>query len=204
MVLRDFKNFLYYLIIDKSDVPVNVFRHELDMAYSDPNACKIHGYKLEWRTCLECDIIKLEAQHSLAGWVDPDPYYETRQRENQRRLSPRVTSTRDFSANNSYDSGASDDRDDYPERIALTSRNDRFSDEETTEEPHRRRSHLQKKSRSEPRSEPRTDAGDNWEDDMERLPLSNGFPQMYPHETPRRHGGRKRRGAMGRHVSFAE
>ncbi|KAI9645946.1 hypothetical protein NHQ30_005383 [Ciborinia camelliae] len=188
-------------------------------AFKDPNACPIHGYNLEWRTCLNCDIIKLNTQGSV-NFADlgdtfnqaPNPQYTTqwpqtarpteRQFQEQQRSAPQVISTTYFSAGNPYNFNTFEGRDDdYPERFALTASDNTnpedlaLSDEEKAAKPRRRRTRLQKKAKNKSRAE----EADDGDDDMEHLALSDEeLPQEY------RGGTSKKGGARGRHVKFSE
>ncbi|KAJ8065454.1 hypothetical protein OCU04_006139 [Sclerotinia nivalis] len=206
--ILDFKDFLSSLI-DKFKAPVDTYNRDDDIAYNDPNACPLHGYFLEWRTCLHCDIIVLNGRNSVASFVDlgPEvsgafhPNYANKGLKNRPTLQqspkPRVISNAYASADNPYHPTTSDGRNDYSDRFVSTPNDDTFSDEETTAEPRWRRNRLQKKARN----KSRTKTGDD-EDDMEYLSLSNEMPSDYRYTTFRRVANEKRR-PSGRHVSFA-
>ncbi|ESZ98056.1 hypothetical protein SBOR_1587 [Sclerotinia borealis F-4128] len=161
-------------------------------SYNDPNACPKHGLDLEWRTCLTCDIIKLNAQGSLNfvglsgefGRTSSSQYTtqssqtarpaaERRAQHERQRFEPQVISTTYSSVDDPYDFNTFDGRDDHPDQIALTPSDDKFpedlalSDEDTAQKPHRRRNRLQKRAKN----KSRTEAED--EDDMEHLALSD-------------------------------
>ncbi|KAF7879379.1 hypothetical protein EAF04_000575 [Stromatinia cepivora] len=213
--ILDFKDFLSS-ILDKFKAPVDTYSRDDDIAYNDPNACPLHGYFLEWRTCLHCDIIVLNGRNSVASFVDlgPEvsgafhPNYANKGLKNrpilrgetehdQQRPKPRVISNAYVSTDNPYHPTTFDGRNDYSERFVLIPNDDKFSDEETIAEPRRRRNRLQKKARD----NSRTEIGDD-EDDREHLSLPDEMPPDYRYETFRRVTNEKR-GAGGRHVSFA-
>jgi len=137
------------------------------MAYNDPMACPYHSYNLEWRTCLNCDIIKLTAQGSSNFVPSPNDIFSqiaahpSNAREaaahhiqytaQPQRHTPQATSTTYFSANHPYNFNTSNGRGDYPERLALTPTDLKspedlaLSEEEKVQKPRRSRNRLQKK-----------------------------------------------------------
>ncbi|KAB8296859.1 hypothetical protein EYC80_002270 [Monilinia laxa] len=170
-----------------------------DLAYNDPNACSIHGYNLEWRTCMTCDIIKLTAQNSAVDFTGISGGFgqslnpqsatqrsqtgrsiaERRMQHDQQRPRPEVISTTYFSVDNPYDFNTGDGLGDHPENLALTPSDDKYpedlalSDEEEVKRPQRRRNRLQKRSKDKSGAEVEDDDDDDDDDDMEHLALSD-------------------------------
>ncbi|CAD6442872.1 2a480447-5c09-45e6-bfe8-d7c11bbb05d4 [Sclerotinia trifoliorum] len=211
----DFKAFLSSLI-DKFKGPVDTYSREDEIAYNDPNACALHGYFLEWRTCIHCDIIVQNGRNSVASFVDlgPEvsgafhpnyankglknrPTLQQKTEPDQHRPKAPVISNAYASEDDSYDSTTSDGRNDHSERSVLIQNDDTFSDEESMAELRWRRNRLQKKASN----KTRTRIGD-YEDDMEHLSLPNELPSTYRYEKLRR-AANVNRCANGRHVSFA-
>jgi hypothetical protein len=183
-------------------------------------ACPFHGYNLEWRTCLSCDIIKLTAQGSpnfiadLSGAFDQTDTHssnaqtaehQTRYTAQPERPTPQVISTTYFSANHPYNFNTSNGRGGYPERFPLSPVDEKFADDfalsdgEKAENPRRRRSRLQRKSQSTSRIEANDD-----EEDMERIVVSDEEElQEFQYGTSLA-PVLKKPGAKGRHVKFSK
>ncbi|KAG4030498.1 hypothetical protein MFRU_012g02310 [Monilinia fructicola] len=202
-----------------------------DLAYNDPNACPVHGYNLEWRTCMTCDIIKLTAQNAAVDFAgirsgfgqSPNPQSATQwsqtagpiaERQMQydgQRPRPEVISTTYFSVDNPYNYNTGGGLGDRPDGPALTQSDDKYpedlalSDEEIVKKPHRRRNRLQKRSKDNSRAEVEEE-----DDDMEHLVLSDDehdqdtLPRGIRRGNNTLPGTSKKSSAKGRHVKFSE
>ncbi|APA10407.1 hypothetical protein sscle_06g051770 [Sclerotinia sclerotiorum 1980 UF-70] len=210
-----FRNFLSSLI-DKFKPSVDTYNLDDEIVYNDPNACPLHGYFLEWRTCIHYDIIVLNGRNSVASFVDlgPEvsgvfhPNYANKglknrptlqpkaERDQQRPKAPAISNAYAH-ADDTYHPTTSDGRNDYSESSVLIHNDDTFSDEEPTAELHWRRNRLQKKARNKPRTKT---GGD--ENDIENFSFPNELSSTYRYEKLR-WAANPNHAAIGRHVRFA-
>ncbi|KAF7948975.1 hypothetical protein EAE96_008153 [Botrytis aclada] len=77
-----------------------------------------HGYNLEWRTCLQCDTIKLYNQNSIASFTDLGS--KSSREFSWQRSEVKGPAIENFSADDPYDFDSFDGPSNYSERRALT------------------------------------------------------------------------------------
>ncbi|KAF7937445.1 uncharacterized protein EAE98_001759 [Botrytis deweyae] len=167
-----------------------------DTAYKDPDACPKHGHNLEWRTCLQCDTIKLYNQNSTS-FIDLGG--KSSQEFNRQYSEAKGPAIENFPAEDPYDSDSFDGPSNYSERHALTPSDDMGVFKEKLSKPSKRRNRLHKIAKTKSGS-----AEGNVESNIEYLPLSEEIPQESRNGSFRIRGTNEKSRARDRHVSFAE